>query len=98
MGNVIVFHFIFISFVYMPQIHYKVIGPRMKTIVSAPNIPHNFVLPMYCDMNAKVGKVEPVETVVVKQRYDKHVSAALDTDAAVGNAVFLVQPVVAKAL
>jgi hypothetical protein len=53
---------------------------------------------MYHDMKTEVGIVEPVEMVVARQRHDKHVSAALDTDATVEVAVFSVRSFVTKAL
>jgi hypothetical protein len=42
---------------------------------------------MYYNMKEKTGIVEPVEVVFARQRYDKYVSAATDTDATIEDAV-----------
>jgi hypothetical protein len=52
----------------------------------------------YCDMTVKVGVMEGEEAVIDGQVHDKHVSAAIDPDATVQDAVFSMRAFLATAL
>jgi hypothetical protein len=45
-------------------------------------------------MTAKAGIVEEAEMIIARQQYGKHVSAAVDTNATIEDAVFTMRPFV----